>query len=77
MAWDLAIAVRSHVGTCIGIISSEVIEIETMRGLILRQFPIIKRGLDLGMGSNCSGITARKWGGGCLIGIDTSIEARR
>ena len=76
MVWGLAIAVRSHVGTCIGIISSEVMEIEIMRGLILRQFQIIKRGLDLGMGSNCIGITARTWSRGCLIGIDTNIEVR-
>jgi methylase of polypeptide subunit release factors len=50
-------------------------KIETMRGLILRQFQIIEHGLDLGMGSNCIGITARKWMGGCRIGIDTNIEA--
>ena len=75
MVWGLAIAVRSHVGTCTGIISSTAMEIETMRGLILRQFQAIKRGLDLGMGSNCIGITARKSGRGCLIGIDTNIEA--
>ena len=45
--------------------------------LILRQFQNIKRGLDLGMGSNCIGITARTWSRGCLIGIDTNIEVRR
>ena len=77
MVWGLAIAVRLHVGTCIGIISAEVMEIETMRGLIRRNFQVIKHGLDLGMGSNCIGIAARKWRGECLIGIDTNIEARR
>src|SRR5450432_3268825 len=75
--WGLAIAVRLHVGTCTGIISSEVMEIETMRGFILRQFQVINHGLDLGMGSNCIGITARKARRVCLIGIDTSIESYR
>jgi hypothetical protein len=34
-----------------------VMEIEPMRGLTLSKFQIIMRGLDLGMGPDCIGIT--------------------
>jgi hypothetical protein len=77
VVWGLAIAVRSHVGTCIGKISSKAMEIKTMRGPIPRKLQIIKHGLDLGMGADCIGMTASQRGRGCLIGIDTNIEARR
>ena len=77
MVWGLAMAVRSHVGTCTGKISTKVTEIKKMRRLIPRKFQVIKRGLDLGMGADCIGMTASQRGRGCLIGIDTNIEARR
>lgn len=73
----LAIAVRSHVGTCIGKISTKAMEIKTTRGPIPRKFQTIKHGLDLGMGSDCIGIRASQRSRGCLIGIDTNIEACR
>lgn len=77
MVWGLAIAMRWHVGTCTGIVSAKAMEIKTMRGLILRQFQVIKHGLDLGMGADCIGITASQRSRGCLIGIDTNIESCR
>ena len=52
-------------------------EIEPMRGLTLSKFQIIMHGLDLGMGTECIGITASQRGRRCRIGIDTNIEACR
>ena len=69
--------VQSHVGTCTGIVSSIVMEIETMRGLTLSRFQIIMHGLDLGMGTESICITASQPGRQCRIGIDTNIEAPR
>ena len=48
-----------------------------MRGLILKQFQVTKRGLDLGMGPSCIGIMASQRSCVCPIGIDTNIEAPR
>jgi hypothetical protein len=77
VVWGLAIAVRSQEGTCIGIVRRKVMEMEPMRGLTLSKFQIIMHGLDLGMGTECIGITASQRGRRCRIGIDTNIEACR
>jgi hypothetical protein len=68
---------RGHGHTCIGMVNSKVMEIEPMRGLTLSKLQIIMRGLDLGMGTECIGITASQRGRRCRIGIDTNIEACR
>ena len=77
MVWGLATAVRWQEGTCIGIVSLKVMEIETMHGLTLSKLQIIMHGLDLGMGTESIGITASQRGRRCRIGIDTNIEACR
>jgi hypothetical protein len=77
VVWGLAIAVLWQEGTCIGIVSLKVMEIETMHGLTLSKLQIIRHGLDLGMGPICIGITASQRSRGCRIGIDTNIEACR
>ena len=48
-----------------------------MRGLTLSKFQIIMLGSDLGMGTECIGITASQRDRRCRIGIDTNIEACR
>lgn len=74
MVWGLTIAVRSREGTCIGIISSRVMETEAMLGLTLSKFQITAHGLGLGMGTESIDITASQQGRRCRIGIDTNTE---
>ena len=74
VVWGFATAVRWQEATCIGMIRGKVMEIEPMRGLTLSKFQIIMHGLDLGMGTECIGITASQRGRRCRIGIDTNIE---